>query len=49
MEYPTDTSTHFDYTTLSILSTLSSITNPSILLNDGTRSICNNTSNSIMF
>ncbi len=49
MEYPTDTSTFFYYTTLSTLPTYSSVTNPSILYNDGTSGIYNNTSNTIIF
>ena len=48
MSYPTDSSTQFDYTTLSILPTFSSVTNPSILFNDGTSGIYNNTTNSII-
>ncbi len=39
MSYPTDSSTQFDYTTLSILPTFSSVTNPTILFNDGTSGI----------
>ena len=49
MSYPTDSSTQFDYTTLSILPTFSSVTNPTILFNDGTSGIYNNTTNSIIF
>jgi hypothetical protein len=49
MSYPTDSSTQFDYTTLSILPTFSSVTSPTILFNDGTSGIYNNTTNSIIF
>jgi hypothetical protein len=48
MEYPTDSSTQLDYATLSMLPTFSSVTNPSILFNDGTSGIYNNTTNSII-
>ncbi len=48
MSYPTDTSVQFDYTTVTILPTFSSVTSPSILFNDGTSGIYNNTANSII-
>ncbi len=48
MSYPTDSSTQLDDTTLSILPTFSSVTDPSILFNDGTSGIYNNTTNSII-
>ena len=47
MSYPTDSSTQFDYTTLSILPTFSSVTNPTILFNDGTSGIYNPSNNVI--
>ena len=49
MSYPTDISVQFDYTTVSIFPTYSSVTNPTILFNDGTSGIYNNTTNSIIF
>ncbi len=48
MTYPTDISVQFDYTSLSILPTFSSVTAPAILFNDGTSGIDNNTANSII-
>ena len=48
MSFPTDTSTQLNYTTVSYLPTYSSITNPSILFNDGTSGIYNSTANSII-
>ncbi len=49
MSYPTDTSVQFDYTSLSILPTFSSVTAaPTILFNDGTSGINNNTTKSII-
>ena len=41
MSYPTDTSIQIDYASLSITPSYSSITNPSILFNDGTSGIYN--------
>jgi len=49
MSYPTDSSTQFEYASLTILPTYSTVTNPSILFNDGTSGIYNNTTNSIIF
>ena len=48
MSFPSDTSTQLNYTTVSYLPTYSSITNPSILFNDGTSGIYNSTANSII-
>ena len=48
MSFPTDTSTQLNYTTVSYLPSYSSITNPSILFNDGTSGIYNSTANSII-
>ena len=48
MSYPTDSSVQFDYETLTTLPTFSSITNPSILFNDGTSGIYINTTKSII-
>ena len=48
MSYPTDTSIQIDYASLSITPSYSSITNPSILFNDGTSGIYNNAANSII-
>ncbi len=47
--YRPDTSVQFDYASLSMLSTYSTVTNPSILFNDGTSGIYNNAANSIIF
>jgi hypothetical protein len=49
MSYPTVTSVQFDYVSLSILPAYSSVTNPTILFNDGTSGIYNNAANSIIF
>ena len=48
MSYPTDTSIQIDYASLSITPSYSTITNPSILFNDGTSGIYNNAANSII-
>jgi hypothetical protein len=48
MSYPTDTSIQFDYASLSILPTYSSVTNPTFSFHDGTSGIYNNTTNSII-
>ena len=48
MSFPTDTSTQLNYTTASYLLSYSSITNASILFNDGTCGILNSTANSII-
>ncbi len=47
MSHPTDIFVQFDYASLSILPTYSSVTNP-ILFKDGTRGIYNNTTKSII-
>jgi hypothetical protein len=47
MTNPTDSSTQLDYTSVPILPTYSSFTDPTILFNDGTSKIYNNTTNSI--
>jgi hypothetical protein len=49
MSFPNNISTHLNYTTVSIFPTNSSVTNPTILFNDGTSGIYNNTTNSIIF
>ncbi len=49
MSFPNDLSTQLNYTSITIISTFSSVTNPSILFNDGTSGIYNNTTNSIIF
>jgi hypothetical protein len=41
MSYSTDTSVQFDYTSLSLLPTFSSVTAPTILFSDGTSGIYN--------
>ncbi len=47
MSYPTDSSVQFNYASLSTIPTVtfSSVTNPSILFNDGTSGIYNYTTN----
>jgi hypothetical protein len=47
--FPTDASIQFDYISVSHLPTYSSLTNPTILFDDGTSGIFNNTANSIIF
>ena len=49
MSFPNDLSTQLNYASLTIIPTFSSVTNPSILFNDGTSGIYNNTTNSIIF
>jgi hypothetical protein len=48
MSYPTDSSAQFDYASLTIIPSYSSITNPSILYNDGTSGIYNSAANNII-
>ncbi len=48
MSFPDNTSTQIDYTTVSYHPTYSSITNPTVLSNDGTSGIYDNTTNSII-
>ncbi len=48
MSFPNDTSTQLDFTTVSISPIYSSVTNPTILFNDGTSRIYNNMTNSII-
>ena len=47
MSYPTDASVQFNYTTITILPTFSSVTTPSILFNDGTSGLYNPSNNVI--
>ncbi len=49
MSFPNDLSTQLNYTSITIIPTFSSVTNPSILCNDGTSGVYNNTTNSIIF
>ncbi len=49
MSFPNDLSTQLNYASFTIIPTFSSVTNPSILFNDGTSGIYNNTTNSIIF
>jgi hypothetical protein len=48
MSCPTDSSTHFDCTSLSLLPSFTSVTNTSTLFNVGTSGIYNNAANSII-
>ena len=48
MSFTNDTSTQLNYTTFTNLPTYSSVTNPSILFNDGTSGIYNSTANTII-
>ncbi len=48
MSYPTDSSAQFDYASLTITPSYSSITNPSIWFNDGTSGIYNSAANNII-